>query len=294
MNIRDLKYLVAVAKYRNFTLASEHCCVTQPTLSGQIKKLEENLGVQIFERTNKKVLPTAVGELIIASAQRVLSEANHINDIAEAAKDPLSGSFRLGAFPTLATYIFPMLVNPIKAGMPNLKLILLEEKTDDLIKKLEQGEIDCALLALPVHNDLFYSQKLFDDDYLLAVNKAHELANLSEVDQSALQNRRLLLLEEGHCMRDQALDICGLVGASEEADFRATGLETLRQMVKVGAGVTLIPEIACIKNDPEISYIPFAAPRPKRTIGIVWRKTLFKTSVIEELIKITGKLKQVN
>ncbi len=286
MNIRDLKYLVAVARLRNFTMAANHCYVSQPTLSGQIKKLEETLGVQLFERTNKRVIPTAVGTRIVNGAIHILKEVDRIREIAESAIDPLSGNFRFGAFPTLATYIFPYLVNPIKARMPNLKLILVEEKTDMLLDKLVKGDIDAALLALPLQNDLLVSRKLFEDRYFLAVQKGHDLSSLAEVDQTALHNRRLLLLEEGHCMRDQALDICSLAGITEEADIRATGLETLRQMVRAGTGITLMPEIALTSDDEEICYIPFKAPEPKRTIGLVWRKTMPKDAVIEHLSKI--------
>ncbi|MBL4680249.1 MAG: LysR family transcriptional regulator [Pseudomonadales bacterium] len=286
MNIRDLKYLLALAELRSFSLAAEQCHVSQPTLSSQVKKLEEQLGVQLFERTNKRVLPTAVGEQIIASAERIIREVDSLNDIAEASIDPLSGRFRLGAFPTLATYVFPGIVKPIKTRMPNLKLILIEEKTATLVEKLTTGEIDAALLALPLTNKHFNVQKLFDDYFRLAVPKNHELAKISKVGQSSLFSKNLLLLEEGHCLRDQALDVCGLVGANEERDFRATGLETLRLMVKAGTGITLMPEIAIGGNDEDISYIPFKEPRPKRTIGLVWRKTLVKTNVIEELIKI--------
>ncbi len=286
MNIRDLKYLVAVARLRNFTMAADHCYVSQPTLSGQIKKLEETLGVQLFERTNKRVIPTAVGTRVVSAAIRLLNEVERIKEIAESAIDPLSGNFRFGAFPTLATYIFPYLVTPIKAKMPNLKLILVEEKTDMLLDKLVKGDIDAALLALPLQNDLLASRKLFEDRYFLAVQKGHELSTLSEVDQAALHNRRLLLLEEGHCMRDQALDICSLAGITEEADIRATGLETLRQMVRAGTGITLMPEIALTTDDEEICYIPFKAPEPKRTIGLVWRKTIPKGAVIEQLTRI--------
>ncbi len=286
MNIRDLKYLVAVARLRNFTMAANHCYVSQPTLSGQIKKLEETLGVQLFERTNKRVIPTAVGTRIVNGAIHILKEVDRIREIAESAIDPLSGNFRFGAFPTLATYIFPYLVNPIKARMPNLKLILVEEKTDMLLDKLVKGDIDAALLALPLQNDLLVSRKLFEDRYFLAVQKGHDLSSLPEVDQTALHNRRLLLLEEGHCMRDQALDICSLAGITEEADIRATGLETLRQMVRAGTGITLMPEIALTSDDEEICYIPFKAPEPKRTIGLVWRKTMPKDAVIEHLSKI--------
>lgn len=290
MNIRDLKYLLAIADLGSFSRAAKQCHVSQPTLSGQIKKLEDSLGVQLFERTNKQILLTAVGEQIIASAMKVIAEVERIDALAEAAIDPLSGRFRLGAFPTLASYFFPGIVKPIKAGMPKLKLILVEEKTDRLIAKLKSGKIDAALLALPVVDEQFNIKVLFDDYFRLAVKSDHKLASKSEIGQSSLLSKDLLLLKEGHCLRDQALEVCSLMGANEEQDFRATSLETLRLMVKAGTGITLMPEIAMaadINRDAgDISYIPFKEPRPKRTIGLVWRKTLVKNTVIEELIKI--------
>jgi len=286
MNIRDLKYVMAVADLGSFSQAAEKCFVSQPTLSSQVKKLESQLGVTLFERTNKRVILTAVGEQIVVSATRIMREVKRINDIAESSADPLAGRFRLGAFPTLATYIFPKLVTPIKAHMPNMKLILIEDKTATLIEKLISGEIDAALLALPVMNEFFKCEKLFDDYFRLAVQSDHELAKTQEVEQSALLSKNLLLLEEGHCLRDQALEVCSLSGATEEPDFRATGLETLRQMVRVGTGITLMPEIAITGNDKDISYIPFKEPRPGRTIGLVWRKSQVKTGIIDELIKI--------
>ncbi len=286
MNIRDLSYVLAVAKLRSFSLAAEQCFVSQPTLSSQIKKLETDLGTKLFERTNKRVIPTAVGEQIVVSATRIIQEVERIKDIAELSKDPLSGRFRLGAFPTLAPYVFPKIVTPIKSTMPNLKLILIEDKSAALVEKLNAGEIDAALLALPVDNVNFNIKTLFEDFFRLAVQKDHKLAKVSQVGKTSLRNKNLLLLEEGHCLRDQALDVCELSGASEEPDFRATGLETLRQMVKAGTGITLIPEIAIADNGDDICYIPFKQPRPSRVIGLVWRKTLVKTAVIDELIKI--------
>ena len=163
MNLRDLQYLIAIADLRNFSQAANKCCVSQPTLSNQIRKLEETLGVVIFERSNKRVMPTETGEQIIALARRVLREVDAMHDVAQSAQDPLAGKFRLGAFPTLSTYIFPSLVPKITAALPQLKLVLVEEKTQILIERLKRGELDAALLALPVHDDQLVVKKLFDD-----------------------------------------------------------------------------------------------------------------------------------
>ena len=290
MNIRDLKYILAIDELGSFSKAATQCHVSQPTLSGQVKKLEDTLGVKIFERTNKQIILTAVGEQIIASAKKVISEVERIDELAQAAIDPLSGRFRLGAFPTLATYYFPDIVKPVKNSMPDLKLILIEEKTATLIEQLKSGVIDAALLALPVGEDQFNYKVLFDDYFRLAVKSDHNLSKKSKIGQSLLQSKDLLLLQEGHCLREQALEVCSLTGANEEQDFRATSLETLRLMVKAGTGITLMPEIAIRQNngrDEEgICYIPFEEPRPKRTIALFWRKSLVKTAVIDELVKI--------
>ncbi len=286
MNLRDLEYIVAVADLRNFSRAAEQCHVSQPTLSGQIKKLEEWLGVAIFERTNKRVLPTETGEVIVRSARRILREVDEIHEVAENAHDPLAGRFRLGAFPTLSTYIFPTAVPKIRTALPKIRLILLEEKTATLVEKLKRGELDAALLALPVEDDHLASQALFEDVFYLAVPEDHPLAQEKAVDQAMLAAHKLLLLEEGHCLRDQALEVCQLHGLEEEQDFRATGLETLRHMVKAGTGITFMPEIAMREHEAGICYVPFRPPAPRRTIGLVWRKTTPRLAAIEQLVEV--------
>ena len=286
MNIRDLRYFLAVAELQHFGQAAEKCCISQPTLSGQIKKLEEELGVTLLERTNHRVMVTEIGEQVVRSARRILREVDTIHDVARSSHDPMSGRFRLGAFPTLSTYIFPSLVPKIRQALPDLRLILIEEKTAILLEKLKRGDIDAALLALPVRDDYLVSQPLFDDEFLLAVPPEHPLASRKSVDQKALKNHRLLLLEEGHCLRDQALEVCQLNGISEEQDFRATGLETLRQMVKAGSGITFMPTIAVQQDEVGIHYVPFTRPVPVRTIGLVWRKTTARQQVIDKLVEL--------
>ena len=289
MNIRDLKYFLAVAELEHFGRAAEQCFVSQPTLSGQIKKLEEELGITLFERTNRRVMLTEIGSHVANSARRILREVDTIHEVAKSSQDPLSGKFRLGAFPTLSTYIFPDLVPRIKASMPDLRLILLEEKTAILIDKLKNGDIDAALLALPIYDDFLVSQKLFEDEFYLAVPKDHKLAKKNIIDQKTLRKHRLLLLEEGHCLRDQALEVCHLNDIAEEQDFRATGMETLRQMVKAGTGITFIPQIAIRPNEGDINYIKFESPAPTRTIGLVWRKTTARKVVMDNLVKLLEK-----
>lgn len=283
MNLRDLRYLIAVADLRSFVQASEHCHISQPTLSTQIKKLEERLGVQIFERNNKRVLATEVGEQIIATARRIVKEVDHIQELAETARDPMAGNLRIGAFPTLSTYIFPKLVPLIKDALPRIRLILVEEKTEELLRQLKNGQIDMALLAMPVDDDALQTQALFDDEFLLAVAADHPLAEADVIRQRDLYGQQLLLLDEGHCLRGQALQVCHINGALEQQDVRATGLETLRQMVRAGTGITFMPRIAVRKPDAGIRYLPFQAPAPSRTIGLVWRKTSIRDRLFIEI-----------
>jgi LysR family hydrogen peroxide-inducible transcriptional activator len=286
MNLKDLKYFLAIAELKHFGHAAQQCNVSQPTLSGQIKKLEETLGVMLFERTNRRVMLTEAGQQIVIYAKRIIREVDAIHEIADSTRDPLAGKFRLGAFPTLATYIFPRIVPQVKASMPTLRLILMEEKTSQLIDQLHNGEIDAALLALPIQDDYLISKPLFDDEFFLAVPSGHDLTKYKTVDQTKLKQHRLLLLEEGHCLRDQSLEICQLHNIGEEQDFKATGLETLRQMVKAGTGITFMPKIAIQAKETGIEYIPFTKPAPSRSIGLVWRKTTPRQQVIKELIKL--------
>lgn len=283
MNLRDLQYLITVADLRSFNQAADKCHVSQPALSNQIRKLEETLGVTLFERNNKRVMVTEQGEAIVAIARRILSDVEGMHEVAQNAQDPLSGKFRLGAFPTLSAYLFPGLVPKIVQHMPKLKLVLVEEKTHILIAQLKRGELDAAFLALPVTDDQLEVTPLFDDEFLLAVQPRHPLAKRKSVTQDDLRNNKLLLLDEGHCLRDQALSVCQLAGLEEEQDFRATSLETLRQMVKAGTGITLMPKIAIQPDEKDICYIPFTAPKPHRTIALVSRKTSARKAVIQKL-----------
>jgi LysR family hydrogen peroxide-inducible transcriptional activator len=283
MNLRDLKYLVAVADLQNFSHAAERCFVSQPTLSTQIKKLEDELGVVVFERNNRSVRLTEAGELILVVARRILAEVDLIGDIAESARDPLAGTLRLGAFPTLASYVFPLAVRRIAEDLPRLKLLLIEEKTEALTGQLKNGQCDAALLALPVNDPALVSMKLFEDPFLLAVPEGHALAGWACIDPVDLADLKLLLLDEGHCLRDHALDVCYRHGGHEEPDFRATSLETLRMMVRAGTGITLMPRIAAREGEPGVCYVPFTDPPPKRLIGLVWRKTTARGVLIERL-----------
>lgn len=285
MNLRDLEYFVAVADLGHFGNAAARCFVSQPTLSGQIKKLEAGLGVKLFERSNRRVLLTDAGRQILEPARRILGERARIREIAGSFIDPLSGRFRLGAFPTLATYVFPDLVPAAQARMPELRLILIEEKTEGLLGRLRGGGLDAALIALPVAEGFLEAAPLFTDEFDLAVPADHPLAARTSVSQADLSGRRLLLLEEGHCLRDQALEVCHRHDIGEDPDFRSTSLETLRLMVRGGTGITFMPRVAR-RPDPGIRYVPFEAPVPRREIGLVWRKTTARRAVIDRLIEL--------
>jgi LysR family hydrogen peroxide-inducible transcriptional activator len=290
MNLRDLHYLLAVAESRNFKRAAETCNVSQPTLSMQIKKLEAYLGVRLFERTNKSVMITDAGARIAEIARRVVHDEQHILDVARTTQDPRAGEFKLGAIPTLASYVFPTFVPAIAFAFPKLQLFLVEEKTDILIEQLKAGKIDAALLALPIEEAALETASLFDDPFLLAVGAGHPLARRKNVRVCDLSGRKLLLLDEGHCLRDQALSVCQTHGAKEENGFRATSLETLRLMVQSSQSglMTLIPQVAqgmAQRGKNALRYIPFVGTKPSRTIGIVWRKTSVRSNMMNELMR---------
>lgn len=283
MNIRDLKYITILAKERHFARAAEKAFVSQPALSMQIKKLEDELGVQIFERSKQDFLVTKIGEKILKKAEIILGEVEEIKNLAKNSKDPFGGELRIGGFPTLASYFFPQVVKKISKKFPHLKLLLIEEKTDALIAKLKSGEIDCALLAMPISEDALDVIKIFDEPFLLAVPKNHELAKLKKIHQKDLKGKSLMLLEDGHCLREQALEACSMLGAFEQQDFKATSLETLRQMVISGAGITLMPKIA-VQKDDKISYIEIVHA-PHRSLGLYWRKSSSRKELFKQLAK---------
>lgn len=285
MNLRDLKYLTSVAKEQHFARAAEKSFVSQPTLSMQIKKLEDELGVKIFERAQKKFLITKIGEEIIKKAELILREVEEIKNIAKNSKDPFSGEVRIGAFPTLASYFFPKIVGKISKKFPQLKLLLVEEKTETLLEKLKNGEIDAAFIVMPCDDFGLDHKKIFEEEFLLAVPQNHELAKRKKIDKKDLKQKELMLLEDGHCLRAQALEACSMLGAFENQDFRASSLETLRQMVSIGAGITFIPEIA-VKKEDKISYLKIINP-PQRKIGLYWRKSSPRKNLFLEISKLT-------
>ncbi len=275
MNIRDLEYFAAVADLRHFRRAAERCFVSQPTLSGQLKKLEEELGVPLFERNAKGVQMTPAGEGLLPFAMGILEQARRLSEAAQALKDPSSGPMKLGIIPTLAPYLMPMVVPWTRKLHPRLDLFLSELQTRDLLKALGEGQIEAGLLALPVLQSGLVTQEIFTEPFYLAVPAGHALARKSALSGEDLQGEILYLLEDGHCLKDQALEVCHQTGAHEHPYFRATSLETLRQMIGSGNGATLMPWLAVnapISQAASIRYLPFRQPAPSRKIALVWRK----------------------
>lgn len=294
MNLRDLRYLVALADHLHFGRAAEASHVSQPTLSTQIRKLEDELGVELVERSPRQVMLTAAGQRIVERVRIVLREVEVIRDLARRSHDPEAGSLRLGLFPTLGPYLLPHVVPRIRARHPRLELLLVEEKTEEVLRRLREGSLDAAILALPVHDDQLEETLLFEEPFVLAVPRAHPLASQQgPVPVDVIDGEHLLLLEDGHCLRDQALDVCRLAGAAERGGFRATSLETLRQMVAAGVGITLLPQLAVqppVPPSEDIRLLRFASPAPSRRIAMLWRKTSAYREFLPELARLFADL----
>ena len=290
MNLRDLQYLVALADHKHFGRAAAASFVSQPTLSTQVRKLEEELGVVLVERAPRKVMLTPAGQDMVARARRVLAEVEQMKEAARRTQDPEAGSIRLGIFPTLGPYLLPHVMPLVRERFPRLELLLVEEKTPVLLERLEQGKLDAALLALPLHDEQLHVEALFEEPFVLAVPAAHRLAGAGSLAMAELADERLLLLEDGHCLRDQALDVCRLAGAGERSEFRATSLETLRQMVAAGVGVTLLPTLAVkppVAHSGDIRLLPFDdAEPPSRRIGMAWRRSSARAGILHGLAEV--------
>jgi LysR family transcriptional regulator, hydrogen peroxide-inducible genes activator len=289
MNLRDLRYLVALADTRHFGKAAERCFVSQPTLSAQIKKLEEYLGVQLLERQPRKVTLTDTGAKIVAAARQVLQHSDAIIALARNEHDPLSGKLKVALIPTIGPYLLPLVARRLRKQLPRLQLLLYEYQTQPLLEKLRSGEIDLAILALPAGGDGLESRALYDEAFTLAVPSTHPLAKKSSVKLDDVSGETLLLLEDGHCLRDQALEVCSRLDVKEDEDYRATSLETLRQMVAAGLGITLLPELAThgpFGSGSALVVRPFARPVPSRTVGAAWRKSSTRTEALHAVCDI--------
>lgn len=275
MNLRDLEYFIAVAELKHFRKAAEKCFVSQPALSGQLKKLETEIGLVLFHRTSRLVNLTPAGESLLVYAKNILGEARLLSEVAQSFRDPRRGPLKLCVIPTLAPYLTPIVVQVTGKLHPKLELFLSEAKTLDLVAGLMTGTFEAGFLALPVNNPKINTAEIFVEAFLLAVPVGHPLSRRRELSISDLANQSLFVLEEGHCLKDQVLDVCNYGGAHEYPHFRGSSLETLRQMIGAGNGATLMPLLAArapISQAASIRYLPFCEPRPHRRLALAWRK----------------------
>ncbi|MGL4263864.1 MAG: LysR substrate-binding domain-containing protein [Afipia sp.] len=275
VSLKQLKYFDAVARSGHFGKAAEQCAVTQPALSMQVQELEKSLGIQLLERGRNGVMLTEGGKEIAQRAARVLADVRDIVDLARRQGNVLSGPLRLGVIPSVAPYILPQLLPMIRDGFPDLDLHIRESQTQTLVGELADGQLDLLLLALPVEHPDIETLRLFDDRFLLAMATSHRMSNRVKATPDILEDDRLLLLEEGHCMRDQALAFCNLRRIENINTFGASSLSTLVQMVAHGLGMTLLPELAVPLESRrgDIHLMRFADPEPQRVIGLAWRRS---------------------
>lgn len=250
--------------------------MTQPALSNQVRRLEEVLGVTVFERRASGVIATAAGERVLELSRRVVSGVDDVVAAAQTLQDPLRGTIRMGVLPTVGPYLLPRIVPLIRSRFPEIRLLLKEERTDRLTELLDEGELDVLLVALESELGDLETRALFRDPFVLAVSRDHRLARRKRVSLADLVDEEVLLLDDGHCLRDQTLAICDAAGACELGDFRATSLSTLVHMVAVGVGITMLPELAVDANRrlrDDLSLVPFRSPTPGRTLALAWRRS---------------------
>jgi LysR family hydrogen peroxide-inducible transcriptional activator len=289
LKLKDLRYLVAVADTRHFGQAAARCFVSQPTLSAQLKKLEDYLGVQLVERHPRRIALTEAGAQVVARARRIIEASDEIVALAELQRDPLAGRLRMALLPTIGPYLLPLVAARIRRKLPRIELLLYEYQTGPMLDHLQAGDIDLGILALPVPSDGLVERTLFDEPFVVAVPEQHALASRKSLKATDLNGETLLLLEDGHCLRDQALDVCARAQLHEKQDFRATSLETLRQMVASGGGITLLPLLAstgAYGDARGVVTLPFSKPVPVRHIGALWRKTSARSTAIEAVCEI--------
>ena len=289
LKLKDLRYLVAVADTRHFGQAAARCFVSQPTLSAQLKKLEDYLGVQLVERHPRRIALTEAGAQVVARARRIIEASDEIVSLTALQRDPLAGRLRVALLPTIGPYLLPLVAPRIRKKLPRVELLLYEYQTGPMLEHLQAGDIDMGILALPVPVDGLAERTLFDEPFVVAVPADHALGSRKSLRTSDLDGETLLLLEDGHCLRDQALDVCSHSQVQEKQDFRATSLETLRQMVASGSGITLLPQLAstgAYGHARGVAIVPFAKPAPVRHVGALWRKTSAKQQAIEAVCDV--------
>ena len=290
INQRDIEYLVSVKKNRSISRAARECCVTQPALSNQIKRIEERLGVVIFDRRKTSIELTNSGERILQSAEALLSNMQEMSDVVRAFQDPLSLPLRIGIFPTLAPYAVPLLCESLHRTCDGAEIFFSEAYSDDLLDQLIARDIDLAMLALPVERDAVETVPLFDEDFVLAMPKGHKLAEHSVVDEADLPYSEIILLDRGHCLRDHALSLCenGNVGADIPSSLKATSMETICQYVVHGFGCTLLPALAVAelaRRPLDLSFAKIASERFKRRIGFAYRANCPRKGLMPPIVE---------
>jgi LysR family hydrogen peroxide-inducible transcriptional activator len=248
MNIRDFEYLVSLAEHKHFRKAAEACFVSQPTLSGQIRKLEDELGTALLERNSRKVLFTDAGLQLVEQAKRILAEIKLFKEMASGQNGEMIGPMHIGFIPTVGPYVLPKIIPSLKEQFPELELFLHEAQTHQLVSQLQDGKLDCLVLAAVAETEQFKEIVLYDEPMTLAVPCDHEWSQKETIEMEHLNGKTVLMLGDGHCLRDQALGFCFAAGAKDDDRFKATSLETLRNMVAAGAGITLLPELSVPKE----------------------------------------------
>ncbi|MGO1296054.1 MAG: DNA-binding transcriptional regulator OxyR [Vibrio sp.] len=273
MNIRDFEYLVALAEHQHFRKAAEACFVSQPTLSGQIRKLEDELGSALLERSSRRVLFTDSGLKLVQQAKRILNEVKVFKDMASEQGGTMNGPIHIGFIPTVGPYLLPKVVPELKQQFPELELYLHEAQTQQLVRLLEEGKLDCLVLASVQETEPFKEIEFYIEPLSIAVPADHEWANYDEIPMQALNGHTVLSLGDGHCLRDQALGFCFAAGAKDDESFKATSLETLRNMVAAGSGITLLPELSLpeTKQKDGVAYVKAVDPIPTRRLVVVYR-----------------------
>ncbi|ODN43148.1 LysR substrate-binding domain-containing protein [Piscirickettsia litoralis] len=286
MNLRDLKYFISVAELKHFGKAAEACFVSQPTLSTQIKKLEEELGVQLFERGMRTVLLTSAGEAVLVYARRILLEVDELKSAAKREQDPYHEPLTLGILPTITPYLLPVIMPKLSKALPELKLVLHELQTHQCIEQLRLAKVDAILLAMPVAMSKLAGKILFDEEFALLVNQTDPRVKHKNVAMTDIDPEALLLLDEGHCLRDQALEACELAAINHKNSFRGTSLETIAHMVGAGMGMTLVPSLA----EPHFSQLGLVAKSlqdaPSRELALLWRVGFSRKNLLVSIAEI--------
>ena len=286
MKIRDLQYLVAVYDLKSFSKAAQACFVSQPTLSGQLRKLEQELGVVLMERSTRKVLFTEVGERVVSEARDMLAGVERIKSLVTEFDDPLVGEFHLGLIPTVGPFLLPLITADLQQQFPAMRLFLHELQTEALIEQLLAGNIDAGIVAKLDWDYPLVEWTLFNEPLVLAVPEKHHLARAkSPVSRTVLDGQTLLMLEDGHCLRDQALGICFAENANEDEQYQATSMNTLLHMIAAGHGMTLVPALATNQPLEGVSYHRFKASEPKREIILVGRKQGARLAGLEKIAR---------